>query len=63
MNVYQYSGLVSGLITPTAGALLAMLAIAGVSYGKWLRFVAVPFALLFTLAVAATVIGVKLGIQ
>ena len=54
VNVYQYSGLVSGLITPTAGALLAMLAIAGVSYGKWLRFVAVPFALLFTLAVAAT---------
>src|SRR5436189_30644 len=63
ISVVLRSGLISGLITPTAGALLAMLAIAGVSYGKWLRFVAVPFALLFTLAVAATVIGVKLGIQ
>ena len=63
VNAYQYSGLVSGLITPTAGALLAMLAMAGVSYGKWLRFVAVPSALLFTLSVAAMVIGVKLGIQ
>ena len=60
---YQYSGLVSGLVTPTAGALLAMLAIAGVSYGRWLRFLALPFALLFTLALAAMVIGVRLGIQ
>ena len=63
VNAYQYSGVVSGLITPTAGALLAMLAIAEVSYGRWLRFMAVPFALLFTLSVVAMVIGVKLGVQ
>jgi uncharacterized ion transporter superfamily protein YfcC len=60
---YQYSALVSSLITPTAGALLAMLAVAGVSYGRWLRFMAVPFALLFVLALTAIVVGVKLGIQ
>jgi uncharacterized ion transporter superfamily protein YfcC len=60
---YQYSGLVSGLITATSGGLLAMLAIAGVSYGRWLRFMAAPFALLFALALAAIVVGVKLGIQ
>jgi uncharacterized ion transporter superfamily protein YfcC len=60
---YQYSGLVSSLITPTAGALLAMLAVAGVSYGRWLRFMAVPFTLLFVLALTAIVVGVKLGIQ
>jgi uncharacterized ion transporter superfamily protein YfcC len=48
------------LITPTAGALLAMLAIAGVSYGRWLRFLAAPFVLLLALALAAIVIGVKL---
>ena len=60
---YQYSALVSSLITPTAGALLAMLAVAGVSYGRWLRFMAVPFALLFALALAAIVVGVRLGIQ
>jgi uncharacterized ion transporter superfamily protein YfcC len=60
---YQYSALVSSLITPTAGALLAMLAVAGVSYGRWLRFMAVPFTLLFVLAVTAIVVGVKLGIQ
>ncbi len=60
---YQYSGLVSNLITPTAGALLAFLAVARVSFSKWLRFMAVPFVLLFALSLAAMVIGVKLGIR
>ncbi len=60
---YQYSAMVSSLMTPTAGALLAMLVIAKVSFGKWLRFMAVPFALLFALSIVAIVIGVKLNIQ
>ena len=63
VTAYQYSGLTSGMITPTAGALLAMLAVAGVSFGRWLRFVAVPFALLFVLSVAGMIAGVYLGIQ
>jgi uncharacterized ion transporter superfamily protein YfcC len=63
VTVFQYSGLVSNLITPTAGALLAMLVIAKVSFGRWLRFMAVPFALLFALAVVAMFVGVKLGVQ
>lgn len=60
---YQFSSLVSDLITPTAGALLAMLAMARVPYGKWLRFVAVPFVLLFGLSLIAMVLAVKLGIR
>jgi uncharacterized ion transporter superfamily protein YfcC len=60
---YQYSALVSSLITPTAGALLAMLAVAGISYTRWLRFMAIPFTLLFVLALTAIVVGVKLRIQ
>ncbi len=60
---YQYSGIVSSFITPTAGALLAMLALAKVSFGQWLRFMAVPCVLLFLLAVIGLVGGVKLGIQ
>jgi uncharacterized ion transporter superfamily protein YfcC len=63
VTAYQYSSLVSSLITPTSGALLAMLAMAGVSYGKWLRFVAAPFAILFALGVAGMVVGVYIGIQ
>jgi len=60
---YQYSGLVSNLMTPTTGALLAMLVIAKVPFGKWLRFMAIPFVLLFALAVTAMVAGVRLGVQ
>lgn len=60
---YQYSSLVSSLITPTAGALLAMLVIAKVSFGKWLRFMAIPFVLLFALAITAMVAGVRFGVQ
>lgn len=63
VNAYLYSDLVSGLITPTAGAMLAMLAIAGIPYSRWIRFVAPPFVILFALSAAAMVIGVKLGIQ
>jgi uncharacterized ion transporter superfamily protein YfcC len=62
VNSFLYSVLISSLITPTAGAMLAMLALADVPYSKWLRFVAVPFAILFALCAAAMVIGVKLGI-
>jgi uncharacterized ion transporter superfamily protein YfcC len=60
---YQYSSLVSSLMTPTAGALLAMLVIAKVSFGKWLRFMAIPFVLLFALSITAMLIGVKMGLQ
>jgi uncharacterized ion transporter superfamily protein YfcC len=63
VSAYQFSGLTSGLITPTAGALLAMLAIAKVPYGRWLRFVALPFILLSVLSVAAMIAGVYLGVQ
>lgn len=60
---YQCSGLASSLITPTAGALLAMLVVAKVSFGRWLRFIAVPFGLLLALSAVAMVVGVKLSIQ
>jgi uncharacterized ion transporter superfamily protein YfcC len=60
---FQYGSLVSSLMTPTAGALLAMLVIAKVSFGKWLRFMAIPFMLLFTLGVIAMIVGVKIGVQ
>jgi uncharacterized ion transporter superfamily protein YfcC len=63
VNSYMYSGLVASLITPTTGAMLAMLALAGISYSKWLRFIVPPFAMLFVLSAVAMVIGVKFGIQ
>ena len=63
ISAYTSSSLVAGLVTPTSGALLAILAVAEVPFGKWLRFIAVPFGLLLALAAVAIVVGVQLGIQ
>ena len=45
---YQTGAGLMDMITPTDGALLAVLLGAGVSYGRWLRF-AIPGALLVSL--------------
>lgn len=48
MIAYQTGAGLMDMITPTNGALLAMLLSAGVSYGRWLKF-AIPGALLVSL--------------
>jgi len=63
VSAYQYGGLVSNLITPSGGTLLAMAAIAGVSFREWLRFMIIPFVLLSALCAAAIFAGVRLGVQ
>jgi uncharacterized ion transporter superfamily protein YfcC len=63
VNAYTYSGLVSNLVTPAAGSMLAMLALADVPYGRWLRFVAIPIALLGLLAAAAMAVGAHVGLR
>jgi uncharacterized ion transporter superfamily protein YfcC len=40
-----------------------MLALADVPYGRWLRFVAMPLALLGLLAAAAMAVGARIGLQ
>ena len=56
---YQYGAGLCEIITPTNGALMAMLAAAGVRYEDWLRFSLPLFALL--LALGALGIGVAIG--
>lgn len=55
---YQSGGAVMDMLTPTNGALLAMLLAAGVPYGRWLRF-AIPGALLVA---AVGLVGIALVI-
>lgn len=55
---YQTGGAMMDMITPTNGALLAMLLAAGVPYGRWLRF-AIPGALLVALV---GLVGIALAI-
>jgi uncharacterized ion transporter superfamily protein YfcC len=60
---YQYGAGLCELVTPTNGALMAMLAAAGVRYEEWLRFVAPLIGVLAALAMLALVIAVSIGLR
>jgi uncharacterized ion transporter superfamily protein YfcC len=60
---YQYGAGLCELVTPTNGALMAMLAATRVSYGEWLRFFSWRGAALVGLAVIAIVVAVAIGLQ
>lgn len=48
-------------MNPTSGVLMAVLATAGVPYGKWLRFVAPVIAIWFVICVIMLLIGVAIN--
>jgi uncharacterized ion transporter superfamily protein YfcC len=60
---YQYGAGLCEIITPTNGALMAMLAAAGVRYEDWLKFVIPMYGVLVGLAGLAVVTAVLLGLQ
>jgi uncharacterized ion transporter superfamily protein YfcC len=60
---YQYGAGLCELVTPTNGALMAMLAAAGVRYEDWLRFVLPLLGLLLALATISLVLAVSLGLR
>lgn len=53
ITAYQSAVVISALVAPTCGTLLAMLAIAKVPLGQWLRFVALPVVVISALGAAA----------
>jgi uncharacterized ion transporter superfamily protein YfcC len=59
---YQYGAGLCELVTPTNGALMAMLAATGVRFDVWVRFTGPIFAALVVLAVAAIGTAVALGV-
>ena len=60
---YQYGAGLTDLLTPTNGALMAMLAACGVRYDQWLRFAGPLYAGLLGLGAVAVLLGIglKLG--
>ncbi|MFQ5888943.1 MAG: YfcC family protein [Gemmatimonadota bacterium] len=60
---YQYGAGLCDLITPTNGALLAILAAGGVRYEEWLRFALPKYLLLLALGAVAIVVGIAAGVQ
>jgi len=59
---YQYGAGLTNLLWPTNGALMAMLAAAGVSFDAWLRFAVPLLVALFVLAAVAIGVGVTVGV-
>ena len=57
---YQYGAVNMDLIVPTNGALMAVLAIGGISYDKWLRFIWKPALILFGVAALALIVAVEI---
>ena len=60
---YQYGAGLCEMITPTNGALMAILAAAGVRYEDWMKFVIPMFVGLFVLGFVAIVIGIAIGLR
>lgn len=60
---YQYGAGLCELLTPTNGALMAILGAAKVRYEDWLRFVWPLYLLLFALGLFAVLLGVATGLR
>lgn len=58
---YQYGAVMADMIVPTNGALMAVIAISGIPYNKWLRFAIVPTLLMLLVGAIAIVVAVSIG--
>ena len=59
---YQYGAGLTELLTPTNGALMAVTAAAGVTYGDWLKFAVPLFAALLVFSALALVVAIAIGV-
>jgi uncharacterized ion transporter superfamily protein YfcC len=60
---FQYGGGLAELVTPTNGALMAIVAAAGVGYEKWLRFAVPWMCALLGLGAVAILLAVAVGLR
>jgi uncharacterized ion transporter superfamily protein YfcC len=59
---YQYGAGLCELLTPTNGALMAVITAAGVRYEQWMSFVFVQWAMLIALGAGAIVVALAIGV-
>ena len=59
---YQYGAGLCEILTPTNGALMAILTASGVRFEEWLRFAVPIFGVLFALAAVGLAVAVAVGI-
>lgn len=60
---YQYGAGLCELLTPTNGALMAIVAAAGVRFEQWLKFVFPIYLMIFALGTVAVFLGIALGLK
>jgi uncharacterized ion transporter superfamily protein YfcC len=58
---YQYSAIMMDLIVPTNGATMAVIALAGINYKNWLKFIAKPVFIMLSIGAVAIVIAIQIG--
>ncbi len=59
---YQYGAGLCDLITPTNGALMAILAASGVRYEAWIRFAAPRYLALMALGGISVIVAIVIGL-
>lgn len=59
---YQYGAPTMDLLVPTNGALMAVIALAGIPYNKWLRFIIVPTLVIMALGAGALLVAIATGL-
>lgn len=60
---YQYGAGLCEMVTPTNGALMAILAAAGIPYEKWMKAILPLFGILFVLGFIAVAVAVAIGLR
>jgi uncharacterized ion transporter superfamily protein YfcC len=60
---YQYGGALTDVVAPTNGALMAVIAAAGVSYQAWLRFALRWWLVLLAVGAVAVLAALALGVR
>ena len=59
---YQFGAVTMDLLVPTNGALMAIIALAGIPFNKWYRFVLLPVLLILLLGAVAMMVAVVIGL-
>ncbi len=58
---YQYGAIMMDVIVPTNGALMAIIALGGIKYNIWIRFIIKPTLLMLAIAAIAILVAVHTG--
>ena len=61
INAFQYGDGLSNVVYPSHGTMMASIAIAGIRYNKWLKFVFPLFSLWVVIGTVLCIVGVAIG--